>query len=30
VLHGWLLVHVPVSITLLVLGGIHALVAIRY
>jgi len=29
-LHGWLLVHVPVSITLLVLGGIHALVAIRY
>jgi hypothetical protein len=29
-LHGWLLVHVPISITLLVLGGIHALVAIRY
>jgi hypothetical protein len=29
-LHGWLLVHVPLSITLLVLGGIHALVAIRY
>lgn len=29
-LHGWLLVHVPLSITLLVLGGIHALVAIYY
>jgi hypothetical protein len=30
VLHGWLLIHVPLSITLLVLGGIHALMAIRY
>lgn len=30
VLHGWLLVHVPVSIALLVLGGIHAIVALRY
>jgi hypothetical protein len=29
-LHGWLLVHVPLSITLLVLGGIHALIAIKY
>lgn len=29
-LHGWLLVHVPLSITLLVLGAIHAAVAIRY
>jgi hypothetical protein len=29
-LHGWLLVHVPLSIALLVLGGIHAIVAIRY
>jgi hypothetical protein len=29
-LHGWLLVHVPLSVTLLVLGGIHALVAIHY
>lgn len=29
-LHGWLLVHVPLSITLLVLGGIHAFVAIHY
>ena len=30
VLHGWLLIHVPVSIALLVLGGIHAIVALRY
>jgi hypothetical protein len=29
-LHGWLLVHVPLSIALLVLGGIHALVAVQY
>ena len=29
-LHGWLLVHVPLSIGLLVLGGIHAVVALRY
>lgn len=29
-LHGWLLVHVPLSIVLLVLGGIHAIVALRY
>ncbi|MDE3196680.1 MAG: hypothetical protein KGN84_10070 [Acidobacteriota bacterium] len=29
-LHGWLLVHVPLSITLLVLGGIHAIVALHY
>lgn len=29
-LHGWLLVHVPVSIALLVLGGVHAFVALRY
>ncbi len=29
-LHGWLLVHVPMSIALLVLGGIHAIVALRY
>jgi hypothetical protein len=29
-LHGWLLVHVPLSITLLVLGGVHAFVAIHY
>jgi hypothetical protein len=30
VLHGWLLAHVPLSIALLVLGGIHAIVALQY
>ena len=29
-LHGWLLVHVPLSITLLVLGAVHAVLALRY
>jgi len=29
-LHGWLLVHVPLSIVLLVLGGIHAIMALTY
>jgi hypothetical protein len=29
-LHVWLLVHVPFSIALLVLGGVHAVVALRY
>ncbi len=29
-LHAWLLVHVPLSIALLVLGGVHAVVALRY
>ena len=29
-LHGWLLIHVPLSIALLVLGGIHAIVALQY
>jgi len=29
-LHAWLLVHVPLSIVLLVLGGIHAVMALRY
>ena len=29
-LHGWLMVNVPLSITLLVLGAIHAIVALRY
>jgi hypothetical protein len=29
-LHGWLLVHVPLSIALLVLAGVHAVVALRY
>jgi hypothetical protein len=29
-LHSWLLVHVPLSIALIVLGAVHALVAWRY
>jgi hypothetical protein len=29
-LHGWLLVHIPVSYALLLLGAIHAVVALRY
>jgi hypothetical protein len=29
-LHGWLLIHVPISIALLVLGAIHAVMALPY
>ena len=29
-LHAWMLVHVPLSIALLVLGGVHAVMALRY
>jgi len=29
-LHGWLVVHVPLSIVLLLLGGVHAVMALRY
>jgi len=29
-LHAWTLVHVPLSIALLVLGGVHAVMALRY
>jgi len=29
-LHGWLFVHVPLSIALIVLGAVHAVVALRY
>jgi hypothetical protein len=29
-LHGWLLVHVPLSILLVFLGGVHAVMALRY
>ena len=29
-LHGWLLVHVPLSIALLTLAGVHAVMALRY
>ena len=30
ILHGWLLVHVPLSAALILLGLIHAVVALRY
>jgi hypothetical protein len=29
-LHGWLLVHIPLSLALIVLGAVHAIVALRY
>ncbi len=29
-LHAWLVCHVPLSIALLVLGGVHAVMALRY
>lgn len=29
-LHGWLLVHIPLSLALILLGVIHALMALRY
>jgi hypothetical protein len=29
-LHGWLLVHIPISLALTVLGAVHAIVALRY
>lgn len=29
-LHGWLLVHIPLSLALLVLGAVHAVMALRY
>jgi len=29
-LHGWLLVHIPLSLALILLGAVHALVALRY
>lgn len=29
-LHGWLLVHVPLSIALILLAAVHAVVALRY
>ena len=30
ILHGWLLFHIPVSYALLLLGAVHAVVALRY
>jgi len=29
-LHGWLLLHIPLSLALILLGAIHAVVALRY
>jgi hypothetical protein len=29
-LNGWLLVHVPLSVGLLVLSAFHAVIALRY
>jgi hypothetical protein len=29
-LHGWLMLHVPLSLALLLLGAVHAVVALRY
>lgn len=29
-MHAWILVHVPLSILLVVLGGVHAIMALRY
>jgi hypothetical protein len=29
-LHGWLLVHIPLSLALMVLGAVHAVMALRY
>lgn len=30
ILHGWLLVHIPLSYALLLLGAVHAVVALKY
>jgi hypothetical protein len=30
ILHGWLLVHIPLSYALLLLGAVHAVMALRY
>jgi hypothetical protein len=29
-LHGWLLVHIPLSFALILLGAIHAVMALRF
>jgi hypothetical protein len=29
-LHGWLLVHIPLSLALIVLGAVHAVMALRF
>ena len=30
ILHGWLFIHAPLSLALLVMGAIHAVIALRY
>jgi hypothetical protein len=29
-MHGWLLVHIPLSLALILLGAVHAVIALRY
>jgi hypothetical protein len=29
-LHGWLMMHIPLSFALLLLGCVHAITALRY
>jgi len=29
-LHGWLLVHIPLSLALILLSAVHAVMALRY
>jgi len=29
-MHGWLLVHIPISLALILLGAVHAVMALRY
>jgi hypothetical protein len=29
-LHGWLLIHIPLSLALILLGAVHAVMALRY
>jgi hypothetical protein len=29
-LHGWLLLHIPLSLALILLGAVHAVMAMRY
>jgi hypothetical protein len=29
-MHGWLLVHIPLSLALILLGAVHAVMALRY
>jgi hypothetical protein len=29
-LHGWLLLHIPLSLTLILLGAVHAVMALRF